>query len=92
MSLGAVTALALLLASPAVYGMVVGTTTPFEASLRLLAALVVALAVSAVLRRLLAAAPASPAAAGATGVPRQRQAPPAAVPQTVPEELADRLR
>ncbi|MEJ5889882.1 hypothetical protein WDZ16_15620 [Pseudokineococcus marinus] len=88
------TALTLLLASPAVYGMVVGSTSPFEASLRLLAALVVALVVSAVVRRLLAAAPtpAGPGAAGAAGVPRQRQASPAAVAQTVPEELADRLR
>ncbi|MEJ5867351.1 hypothetical protein WDV85_06270 [Pseudokineococcus sp. 5B2Z-1] len=86
------TALTLLLASPAVYGMVVGSTSPFEASLRLLAALVVALVVSAVMRRLLAAAPAPAGGPGATGVPRQRQAPPAAVAQTVPEELADRLR
>lgn len=93
MSVGAVTALTLVLSAPAVHGMVVGTTTPFEASVRLLAALLVAMVVEAVLRGVL---PASRGAAGereaVAGLPRQRTAPDAVVPQAIPAELADRLR
>jgi len=90
-SVGAVTALTVLLAAPAVHGMVVGATTPFEASVRLLAALLVAMVVEAVFRRLLPPAP-EDGAGGADGVPRQRSAPPVVVAQPIPEELAERLR
>jgi len=92
-SVGVVTALTVLLAAPAVRGMLVGATTPLEASVRLLAALLVAMAGEAALRRLLPPPPPPSEAAGsAAGVPRQRSAPPAAVSQVIPEELAERLR
>ncbi|WP_299036237.1 hypothetical protein [uncultured Pseudokineococcus sp.] len=90
MSVGVVTALTVLLSAPAVHGMLVGATTPFEASVRLLAALVVAMVVEALLRRALSSAPATTDGAGRG--PRPRRAPEVVVPQALPEELAARLR
>ncbi|MEJ5913312.1 hypothetical protein [Pseudokineococcus sp. 1T1Z-3] len=95
MSVGVVAGLAVLLSLPGVVGLLTGSTSPFEAAVRLLAALVAAMVVEGVLRFLFTAraepSPArgdGPARPGsAPGVPRQRSA----SAQPLPEPLAERL-
>ncbi|MEJ5944080.1 hypothetical protein WDZ17_02045 [Pseudokineococcus basanitobsidens] len=90
MNVGAVAALTVLLAVPAVLGLVTGATSPLGAALRLLAALLAAMVAEGVLRRLLAPAPDD--VGDSPAVPRQRGPASSATPQVLPGDVAERLR